>query len=233
MLKYLFTYAVLLTGSCILQGQQPCSGGMAGSFPCGNVNLTSRVAIGSMGGSRGNDVWGWRDPSNGRQYAIMGLNNGTSFVDVTNASSPSIIGRLPTASSNSSWRDIKVVNDHAFIVSEAGGHGMQVFDLTRLRGAGTGNVFSADTTLTDLGGGMTLSNSHNIVADEVNDFVYAVGSNLCTGGLTAIDVSNPKAPIFAGCFSADGYTHDAQIINKAGRQYALACNENSVTIVDV
>ena len=24
------------------------------------------------------------------------------------------------------WRDIKVVNDHAFIVSEASGHGMQV-----------------------------------------------------------------------------------------------------------
>jgi len=30
------------------------------------------------------------------------------------------------------WRDIKVYDDHAFIVSEAREHGMQVFDLTQL-----------------------------------------------------------------------------------------------------
>ena len=32
------------------------------------------------------------------------------------------------------WRDIKVFDDHAFIVADgAGQHGMQVFDLTKLR----------------------------------------------------------------------------------------------------
>ena len=44
-----------------------------------------------------------------------------------------LIGILPTASVNSIWRDIKVYNNYAFIVSEASNHGMQIFDLTRLR----------------------------------------------------------------------------------------------------
>ena len=33
----------------------------------------------------------------------------------------------------SPWRDVKVVADHAYIVAEAQDHGMQVFDLNRLR----------------------------------------------------------------------------------------------------
>ena len=46
---------------------------------------------------------------------------------------PVYLGKLPTHTSSTTWRDVKVYNNYAFIVSEAGGHGMQVFDLTRLR----------------------------------------------------------------------------------------------------
>lgn len=81
----------------------------------------------------------------------MGLNNGTAFIDITDTENPVYLGKLPTASVNSSWRDIKVYKDHAFIVSEASNHGMQVFDLTRLRNvSNTPATFTADTNFTEL-----------------------------------------------------------------------------------
>ena len=63
--------------------------------------------------------------TDGKEYALMGLGNGTAFVDITDPVNPIYLGKLPTHTDSSTWRDIKVYNDHAFIVSEAGGHGME------------------------------------------------------------------------------------------------------------
>ena len=76
---------------------------------------------------------GWTDSENGKEYALVGLSSHTAFVDMSDPANLILVGILPTSTVNSSWRDIKVYQDHAFIVSEAAGHGMQVFDLTRLR----------------------------------------------------------------------------------------------------
>lgn len=52
--------------------------------------------------------------------------DGTSFVDVTEPTSPKVLGFLPThAGAPVIWRDVKVYDNHAFIVSESQGHGMQ------------------------------------------------------------------------------------------------------------
>src|SRR5690554_7849912 len=101
--------------------------------------------MGGTSGTDANDIWGWTDPLTGREYAPVGLSNGTSFVDVTDPSNPVYLGRLPAHSENSLWRDIKVYADHAFVVSEAWDHGMQIFDLTRLRDvANPPATFTAD-----------------------------------------------------------------------------------------
>src|SRR5690606_20218176 len=97
-----------------------------------------------MGASGGNDIWGWTDPETEKEYALMGLNNGTAFVDVSDPVNPVYLGKLPTHTQSSLWRDIKVYADHAFVVSEASGHGMQVFDLTRLRGVTSPQTFTVD-----------------------------------------------------------------------------------------
>ena len=43
-----------------------------------------------------NDIWGWIDPETAQEYAIVGLTNGVSFVDVTLPSEPVYVGHLPT-----------------------------------------------------------------------------------------------------------------------------------------
>lgn len=225
-----------------LQHVTPCSNGVASGYACSNVNLAAQVdlaALGASAGQDGNDLWGWTDSSTGREYALVGVGNGTAFVDVTMPDHPVVLGLLPTHTGNSLWRDIKVYADHAFIVSEAVGHGMQVFDLARLR-----NVVAPPQTFTADAHYSRFGRAHNIVINEDTGFAYAVGSRqgttTCSGGLHMIDISTPLSPQFAGCFSADGYTHDAQCVvydgpdaDYSGREICFNSNEDTLTIVDV
>ena len=197
----------------------PCQDGLAGAFPCQGVDLLGHLSIAQMGGgaeTEGNDVWGWTDPETGKEYAIMGLTDGTAFIDASDPERPLYLGTLPTHTGSSPWRDVKVYADHAFIVSDRNGdHGMQVFDLTRLRGVTSPQTFSADARYDRIG------SAHNVAINEETGFAYVVGvpsqtSNpnveRCGGGLHMVDVRNPLDPIFAGCFAEDGYTHDVQCV---------------------
>ena len=212
-----------------------CSGGMADIYPCENVDLHNYLPMATIGGGAGTDGWGWTDPVTGTEYILMGRSSGTSFIDISDPANPVYVGDLPTHTVNSDWRDMKVYSDHAFIVSEASGHGMQVFDLTQLR-----SVVSPPVTFSSTAHYTGFSNAHNIAINEATGFAYAVGTSTCSGGLHMIDISTPAAPISAGCFSSDGYTHDVQCVVYAGpdsahlgKEICLASNEDTVTIVDV
>ncbi len=219
-------------------GLTPCENGMAGIYPCNGYDLLGRISIQTFDAQSGNDSWGWTDTSTGKEYALMGLDNGTAFVDITDTENLIYLGKLPTATVAISWRDIKVYKDHAFIVSEAAGHGMQVFDLTRLRDvASPPETFDADARYTGFG------NAHNIVINEESGFAYPVGTardDPFRGGTHFIDISNPKNPIAAGGYADNGYTHDAQVVyyngpdaDYAGKEIFIGANESQVVIADV
>ena len=212
-----------------------CSNGQASGYPCRNVDLLSFLPLSQIGGSQANDIWGWTDPTTRKEYALVGRRNGTSFVDITNPESPVYLGNLPAYQNRSAiWRDIKVYRDHAYIVADVSGHGMQVFDLTRLRGVTTPRAWTADVHYSRFG------NSHNIAINEQTGFAYAVGSNTCSGGPHMVNITSPKQPVYAGCVSQDGYTHDTQCViyrgpdsAYTGREICVNSNEDTVTIVDV
>jgi choice-of-anchor B domain-containing protein len=213
----------------------PCVDGMADKYPCENVDLLSTMPLDSIGGGQGNDIWGWTDPETGHEYALVGRTNGTAFVDVTDPVNPVYLGNLPSHGGTSTWRDIKVYQDHAFVVADLiQGHGMQVFDLTRLRGVTTPQTFTEDAHYAGFGP------AHNIAINEATGFAYAVGSNTCSGGPHMVDISDPVNPVNAGCVSQDGYTHDTQCVvyqgpdaDYQGRELCFNSNEDTLTIVDV
>jgi choice-of-anchor B domain-containing protein len=215
--------------------QVTCSGGQASGYPCRNVDLLSFLPLSQMGGSQANDIWGWTDPNTGKEYAIVGRRNGTSFVDISNPTAPVYLGNLPAYQNRTAiWRDIKVYRNHAFIVADVSGHGMQVFNLARLRNLTTPQTFTADAHYSRFG------NSHNIAINEQTGFAYAVGSNTCSGGLHMINIATPTSPVYAGCVSSDGYTHDTHCVvyrgpdtAYTGREICVSSNEDTVTIVDV
>ena len=220
-----------------LAAAQPCVNGMADIFPCDSVDLLGFFRLEDIGGGNGNDLWGWTDSTTGKEYALVGRTNGTAFIDVSNPESPIYLGNLPTHNGETStWRDIKVYNDHAYIVADnVPTHGLQIFDLTQLR-----NVESPPVTFAETNHFSGFNSAHNIVINEDTGFAYAVGGDTCAGGLQMVDLSDPPNPSNAGCFSSDGYTHDAQCVvysgpdtDHTGKEICFASNEDTVTVVDV
>ena len=220
----------------------PCVNGMAGIYPCDGYDLMAHLSMESLVGSgaEGNDSWGWTDTTTGKEYVIFGSTVGTTFVDICDTENLIVLGTLPSAnpaSGGNLWRDIKVYKDHAFIVSEASGHGMQVFDLTRLRTTITGQTFTADAHYTGFG------SAHNIVINETSGYAYPVGtsrSGTYNGGPLFINIQNPVNPIDEGGFSDGGYSHDAQVVtyngpdtDYAGKEILVGSNENEVVIANI
>jgi len=232
--------------------ERKCDGGKSGIFSCEQVDLEAFLPNSAIGGKRGimlNDIWGWTDPQTNREYALVGRMDGTSFVDVTDASNPVYLGDLPLheGATPNLWRGIKVYKDHAFIVADgAGPHGMQVFDLTQLR-----NVKNAPVTFIETAHYDKIWSAHTIAINEQTGFAYPVGNSAggetCGGALHMIDIRNPTNPTFAGCFAdpstgiqRTGYTHETQCVaykgpdtRYRGREICFNSSETAVGIADV
>ncbi|MCY4400278.1 MAG: choice-of-anchor B family protein [Gemmatimonadetes bacterium] len=236
-----------------LSGEQPpCTDGVTGPFDCSQIDLVAFVPLTSLGADPGtilNDIWGWTDPVTGRDWALVGRSDATAFVDISNPNGPRYAGQLPLTegATENLWRDIKVYRDHAFIVADgAGAHGVQIFDLTRLRDATGPPVTFAETAHYD-----GIASAHNIVINEETGTAYVVGSSMggqtCGGGLHMIDVRTPAEPLFLGCFAdgttgrqRTGYSHDAQCViyrgpdeDYQGREICFGANETALSIADV
>ena len=233
-------------------GELRCEDGEVQIWECAEVDLVSFVPTKDMGGKRGtrtNDIWGWTDPETGREYALVGRNDGTSIVDVTNADMPVYIGDLPMTEGSRAnvWRDIKVYNDHAYVVADgAGSHGVQVLDLRQIREITAPPVTFTETALYDV-----IHSAHNIVINEDTGFGFVVGSSgggeTCGGGLHMIDLRDSPNVMFAGCFAdpttgrrKTGYSHDAQCVvyhgpdsAYQGHEICFGSNETALSIADV
>ncbi len=221
--------------------------GAVSGFTCSNVDLLSFLPVTELGGDPGegmSDIWGWTDPSTGREYALIGRNGGAAFVDITDPTSPVYLGVLPA--NRSGARDLKVYQDHLFFTGDgAGDHGLIVFDLTRLRDVENPPVeFDADAKYTGI------ASAHNLILDAESGFAYPVGASgggeTCGGGLHMVDIRDPLNPTFAGCYTDteglvwEGRTHDGQCVvyrgpdeEYQGREICFASNETALRIVDV
>ncbi|KAJ7064325.1 hypothetical protein C8F01DRAFT_1130993 [Mycena amicta] len=230
----------------------PCVDGYAGTeegntFSCNNLDLYSFTPHADLGSKSefGNDIWGWTHED--REFALVGEFDGTAFVEVLSSGQVVYLGRLGTQTVASTWRDIKVIGNHAYIGSEAMGHGIQVFDLTKLLDASLVEQpkdFSLDVDMAAHYDGLPLGPSHNIVAHKDKNLIIAVGSiprnDTCAAGLIFVDVTDPTKPTSAGCAAADGYVHDAQCLTYAGphtkyvgTDICYAFNEDSFTIYNI
>lgn len=243
-----------------------CIDGMAaGTYPCSNIDLVARLSPQELLGDRLNDIWGWTDPETGKEYALVGMSDRVTFVDISVPGQPVVIGTLPEPVSGaklsaggpsvlhdeedhdeggnkSTWRDLKVYNNHAFIVSDGQPHGLQVFDLTRLRDVQEPpRVFIEDVHYTGF------ANAHNIAVNEASGYAYVVGSNMAGGGLYILDISDPLNPELAGIhadymvgYEQTGYVHDTQCVNYegpdtdyAGSEICFNASETHLVVADV
>lgn len=237
---FLLVFSIILIGLST-SAQTPCVDGMAGNYPCENVDLLAFIPLEDIGdGDNTNDIWGWVSPLTGREYALVGCSNGTAFLDISDPVAPIYLGILPTHTQENLWRDLESDERYCYIGSEAPDHGLQIFDLYQLDLVSNPPVEFEETA--HFAG---FGSSHTIALDTINDYVYCNGSRnldgefVYDGGLYIVDVSDPLNPFLAGGFSEDGYTHDCFVWNYdgpdgdyQGKQMVLACNGESLTVVD-
>jgi choice-of-anchor B domain-containing protein len=129
---------------------------------------------------------------------------------------------------------MKVYNNYAYIVSEANGHGMQIFDLTRLRNVTSPQIFTADARYSGFG------NCHTITINEATGFAYCNGTSFFQGGANVLNIQNPLNPVFVLGYPDEDYTHDSQAViyngpdpDYQGKEIFIGANETKVVIVDV
>lgn len=234
MFKIALPLALIITS--FVFGQTPCENNMAGSFPCSGYDLISQIPLSVMNSVKANDSWGWTDSQDGKEYAIICLNEATAFIDISDPLNPIYLGQLPgNGVQQTTWRDAKTYSDHVFIVSEDDGHGMQVFDLTRLRNVSNPpQIFTTDALYTGFG------SAHNIAINEDTAFAYVLGSDILNGGPHFINIQDPINPVGVGDYTADGYSHDAHIVSYngpdadyIGREILFGSNETEIVIEDV
>lgn len=169
-------------------------------FDMMGVNLLARVPVEvfSSGSGSANDVWGYVSPS-GREYAILGLTEGTGFVDITNPTQPVVLADIPDA--RSTWSDMAVYGEYAYNVNENSG-GMQIFDLTEI-----------DQGIVTLVGSLTSNgfrSAHNVFINRDSGFAYLCGANSPSSGLVAVDLSAPTNPVMVGIWW-EHYSHDVYV----------------------
>lgn len=178
-------------------------------------------------------VWGYEDPKDGREYAIIGTFDGTSFIDITDPYNIHEVGFVPSTSpgnSNNSWREMKTYSHYAYLVSEVPNSGVQIVDLQYL----PDSVRYVKKFLFT-----GYSDSHSI--SQEGPYLYLNGSNSGIGnGITVLDLTvDPETPIKRGSYNVD-YVHDCRVKNDtiyAANIYVSkvsiisAVNKNSLSLI--
>lgn len=197
----------------------------AAQYQRDGVRFLSRIALSEFPGSpsTGAGISGYTSPS-GREYATMGVRNGTAIIEVTNPNAPVIRAHIPGPSSL--WHENAVLGDYCYSVTEGDG-GIQVIDLR--------NIDLGIATLVATYTGNGLDNVHTIQADPATNRLYVNGSNR---GFLVLDASNPTSLVEVGRWTTK-YVHDMVVRNftsgpNAGKQIAyLCCGVSGLYIVDI
>ena len=215
---------------------KPIEGSVAGTFDSNGVTLRSWLPLAQLSApsTSANSCWGYISPA-GREYAIIGLSDGTAFVDITNPGAAVVKAHIPGPTSL--WRDVRVYRNFCYAGSE-GGSGVQVIDMSQLDALGTVTLVNSVTAPAT-----TTAATHTLALDEVSGFLYRAGGG--ANGLRIYDLNaNPAAPAYVNTWTPI-YVHEMMIKTftsgpYANRQIAFCCgganNGNANTglyIVDV
>ena len=191
-----------------VQGPTSCDSGtgMAGTFPCKGIGLLAHMPLDAFSSAPSlvNDIWGFADASDNREYAVIGLSNGTAVVDVTDPSDPREVGTI--GGHHAMWRDIKVYQRvgedgsrraYAYVTADLSNErqGLQVIDLS-----GLPDSISLAATYRGF------SRAHNLHISNVNHstgvalpgrepLAFILGSDKGNGAPHALSLQDPLAPV--------------------------------------
>ena len=158
---------------------------------------------------------------NGTEYALIGAYSGTAIYKLDQDEATEL-AFIPGPASN--WREITVINNHAYVVTEGlgEGEGMQVIDLSNLP-----NEATLVNTLDNY-----FQKAHIIQKNIFEDtpYIYVCGTNT-TSGVHIFDCTIPESPEEVGIFWEGYYIHDVHIRDTL--MFAAAIYDDIVEIISI
>ena len=158
----------------------------------------------------------------GEEYGLVGANTGTAIYPLEEGMDDEL-AFIPGPTSR--WREITVIEDHAYITTEGNGvdQGLQVLSLGGL----------PDTAFLLTTFDSTFTKGHILQKDQFNPeepYIYVSGTD-STGAVHILDVSDPSDPIQVGLHDTGAYIHDVHI--RGDRMYTFQFFEAIIEIVDI
>ena len=229
------------------QVAMPCVAGKSGEFSCNKLDLLAHVPLATLGNSnsRGNDIWGHFDLNDKREYALVGLTNGVSIVEVTDPLNPRRVSFI--ASQNTIWRDLKTYQyfdesrrrwmSYAYVTADAASVGTMILDLNQL----PEKVVQVSSETTD-------TSAHNIYISNVDystgvaltgrtAYLHVAGSDKQGGAFNTYSLLNPAspAPVYKNATGTRNfYSHDVSSlwITDARREQCIDKNNDCDLMLD-
>ncbi|MDO8341865.1 MAG: choice-of-anchor B family protein [Cellvibrio sp.] len=236
-----------LSAMAAAQTAVPCEQGKAGEFSCHKLDLLAHVPLATLGNSnsRGNDIWGHFDLNDNREYALVGLTNGVSIVEVTDPVNPRVVSFI--ASQNTIWRDLKTYQyfdetrrrwmSYAYVTADAASVGTMILDLNQLPDRAV--LVSSERTDTS---------AHNIYISNVDystgvaltgkqPYMHVAGSDKQGGAFNSYSLANPINPTSVyknPANSRNWYSHDVSSlwITDARREQCVDNNNDCDVMLD-
>lgn len=177
----------------------------------GGFNVQFIGQVRTRGTNNYSNCWGYTAP-NGKEYAIIGCLTGTQIVDISTDTLKEV-AFIPGPQSG--WREMKVYQKYAYVVTEGSGAGLQIIDLDSMKLVNTINT-------TQVPSGHTISIE--------GKYLYINGSRYKSGGIVILDLTDPVNPVVAGEYQSL-YVHDCVVKNDT--IYAAAINGQGLDIINV
>lgn len=222
------------------QVEVPCVTGKAGEFNCNKLDLLAHVPLATLGNSNshGNDIWGHFDLNDNREYALVGLTNGVSVVEVTDPVNPRVVNFIP--GQNTVWRDLKTYQyfdetrrrwmSYAYVTADAASAGTMILDLNQL----PNSVVQVASETTD-------TSAHNIYISNVDystgvaltdrtAYMHVAGSDKQGGAFNSYSLTNPTNPTSVyknAANSRSWYSHDVSSLWIADERREQCVDKNN------
>jgi choice-of-anchor B domain-containing protein len=197
-----------------------------------NMSLLSHIDLGSLSLPASNDArgldarassaagnYGYTSPD-GRRFALTGLTDGLSIVEVTDPRNPRRIAHVPGAASQ--WREVRTYREYVYVTTEA----RVGLDIVDMRNPSQPRKVRS--------WGDTFASAHSLWIDTGRGLLYAHGTRDANGASTGMQVlalePDPENPRAVGSFG-DYYVHDSY--GRGNVLYAAAINAGFVALLDV
>ncbi len=178
-----------------------------------NIQFRSNIPYAEL-----SNIWGFVDTT-GKEYALVGANNGLSVVNVTNPDQP--FKRFFVPGPTSSWREVRTWGKYAYVTTEAG-TGVKIVDMSHFPDTIYSKNYTGDGAVAGF-----IDQIHALHID--NGKLYLYGGNYQNGRAKVFNLSDPWNPHYLGTVS-NNYVHDGYVRNDT--LYSAQVYNGTLEIID-